>query len=226
MIPSRRRWLILIPLILVVAFFAFDLHHAIDLKTIKSQQAEFLAFRTQHPVATLSAFLLAYIAVGMLPLPGAVIVTVLAGALFGVAGGWLVAAVMGSIGAALGFALSRYLLRDWLRERYAQQIARVNEGLERDGPLYLFTLRLLPVLPFFLVNLSFGLSPMRLRTFFVITQIGMAPGALVFTNAGSELSSLRSLNDVFSPELLASFAALALFPWAARAIVGRLRSSP
>ena len=222
---KQRALLLALAAAAIVAFFMLDLQHALSFTTIKARQAEFIAFREQHPVWAVLGFLLAYALSGTLPLPGAAIITVLAGALFGVVGGLLVASVTGAIGATIGFALSRYLLRGWLSRRYATQVRRIDEGLARDGTLYLFTLRLLPVLPFFLINLSFGVSAMRLRSFWLISQLGMAPGALVFANAGSQLSQLDNLHGILSPALLGSFALLALFPWIARALLRLVRTN-
>jgi len=219
----KRALMLALAIAAVAAFFALDLHHVLSFATIKARQAEFVAFGEHHPALTVLGFLLAYALSGTLPLPGAVIITVLAGALFGTGGGFLVASATGAIGATFGFALSRYWLRGWLSRRYATQVRRIDEGLARDGALYLFTLRLLPVLPFFLINLSFGVSAMRMRSFWLISQLGMAPGAFVFANAGSQLSRLDSLHGVLSPALLGSFALLALFPWIARALVRMVR---
>lgn len=221
---SARRWLLLIAAAgLIALFLGSDLPRLLSFETVKAHQAEALAWRHAHPAATVLGFVLAYAVVGTLPIPGAVLVTVMAGALFGVLGGVLIASVLGSLGAGLGFLVARFLLRDRLHRRYAAAAERVDAGLRRDGPFYLFTLRLLPVLPFFLINFSFGLSTMRLRQFYWISQLGMVPSALVFANAGRELATLDSLHGVLSPGLLASFALIAAFPWLARAAVGALQ---
>ena len=221
---SLSRWLLLVALAaIVVAFFAFDLHQALSFESVKARQAELLAYREAHPVVTVLGFLLGYTLMGVLPVPGAAIFTVLAGALFGLAGGFLVASFTAALGSLTGFAVARYVLREPLSRRFARQARMIDDGLQRDGTLYLFTLRLLPVLPFFLVNLCFGMSGMRMRSFYMVSQIGMAPGALVFANAGRELSRLDSLDGILSPSLLASFALLATFPWIARALNRAIR---
>ncbi|WP_428310256.1 TVP38/TMEM64 family protein [Hydrocarboniphaga sp.] len=219
-----RRWWLLLPLAALIAlYFAFDLNHVLTLEAIQQQQANLIAFRERHLLLSIGAFLAAYITVGILPLPSAALFTVLAGALFGVVGGFLVAAFTSVIGACCGFLVSRYLLRGPLSRRFAPQSKTIDDGIARDGLLYLATVRLVPVLPFSLVNIAFGLSAMPLRSFYWVSQLGMAPGALLFANAGRELSQLHNLHDLLSPGVIASLVLVAALPWLARALVGFLR---
>lgn len=219
-----KRWLLLLPLaVLIALYFSLDLKAVLTLEALKAQQASLLAFRGQHLLLTIAAFLAAYIAAGILPLPSAALLAVLAGALFGVIGGFLLVTFTSSVGACSGFLVSRYLLRGPLSRRFAPQSRTIDEGIARDGLLYLATVRLVPVLPFSLINVAFGLSSMRLRSFYVVSQLGMAPGALLFANAGRELSQLENLHDLLSPGVIASLVLVAALPWLARALAGSLR---
>ncbi|MDB5967780.1 MAG: pyridine nucleotide-disulfide oxidoreductase [Hydrocarboniphaga sp.] len=224
-----RRWLLLLPLaVLIALYFSLDLKHLLTLEAIKAQQLNLVAFRNERPLLTIAGFLAAYIAVGVLPLPSAALLAVLSGALFGLFGGFLVVTFTSAIGACTGFLISRYLLRGPLSRRFASQARTIDEGIARDGLLYLASVRLVPVLPFSLINVAFGLSSMPLRSFYWVSQLGMAPGAVLFANAGRELSQLENLHDLLSPGVIASLVLVAALPWLARALVGTLRrrSSP
>lgn len=224
-----RRWLLLLLLVPALAlYFSLDLRQVLTLDALKAQQASLVAFRVEHPLLTIAGFLAAYVAVGVLPLPSAALLAVLGGALFGLVGGFLVVTFTSVLGACAGFLVSRYLLRGPLSRRFGRHAAMIDAGIARDGSLYLLSVRLVPVLPFFLINISFGLSAMPLRRFYVISQLGMAPGALLFANAGRELSHLENLHDLLSPGVIASLLLIAALPWLARALAGSLRrrSSP
>ncbi|TGN39093.1 pyridine nucleotide-disulfide oxidoreductase, partial [Paracoccus liaowanqingii] len=182
-------------------------------EALRAQLAGIGDLRRDHPLAVALGFCLAYVAVTALSLPVAVWLTLAGGALFGFWQGLAIVSVASALGATLAFLAARYLLRDWVRAR----VQAVEAGLRRDGAFYLFSLRLIPVVPFFAVNLLMGLGPMRVRTFYAVSQLGMLPATAVYVNAGTQLAALDSLSDIASPALLASFAALALFPWIARA---------
>jgi uncharacterized membrane protein YdjX (TVP38/TMEM64 family) len=219
-----KRWLLLLPLAALIAlYFALDLNHVLTLEAIKQQQANLIAFREQHLLLSIGAFLAGYIVVGILPLPSAALFAVLGGALFGLGWGFLVVTFTSTIGACCGFLVSRYLLRAPLSRRFAQQSQTIDDGIARDGLLYLATVRLVPVLPFSLINIAFGLSAMPLRSYYIVSQLGMAPGALLFANAGRELSKLQNLHDLLSPGVIASLVLVAALPWLARALAGFLR---
>jgi uncharacterized membrane protein YdjX (TVP38/TMEM64 family) len=219
-----RRWLFLLLLVPIVAlYFSLDLKDVLTLDAIKAQQANLLAFRHDHPLATIAAFLVAYIVVGTVPLPSAALFAVLGGALFGLVGGFVVVTFTSTIGACAGFLISRYLLRAPLSRRFASQSKTIDEGIARDGLLYLATVRLVPVLPFSLINVAFGLSAMPLRSYYWVSQLAMAPGAILFANAGRELSKLQNLHDLLSPGVIASLLLIAALPWFARALVAALR---
>ncbi|MGB4336611.1 MAG: FAD-dependent oxidoreductase [Chromatiaceae bacterium] len=204
---------------LVVAFFAFDLGRFLTLDALKSGQATFAAGYDASPWWVAGAYLLLYVAVTALSLPGAAVMTLAGGALFGLWVGTLLVSFASSIGATLAFLVSRWLLRDWVQGRYGERLAAVNAGMAKDGAFYLFTLRLVPVLPFFVINLLMGLTPIKTRTFYGVSQVGMLAGTLVYVNAGTQLAQLDSLSGILSPGLVASFALLGVFPWLAKRLV-------
>jgi pyruvate/2-oxoglutarate dehydrogenase complex dihydrolipoamide dehydrogenase (E3) component/uncharacterized membrane protein YdjX (TVP38/TMEM64 family) len=207
----------------VAAFFAFGLHHALTLEALKARQAELAALLETRPALLIGGFFLLYVAVTALSLPGAAAMTLAAGAIFGLVTGTIIVSFASTIGASLAFLSSRYLLRDWVRARFGSKAAAIDRGIARDGPFYLLTLRLIPVFPFFLVNLAMGLTAMRLMTYALVSQAGMLPGTIVYVNAGTQLARIESGMDVLSPALLASLVALGLFPLAAKWAVGRWR---
>ncbi|MEJ2696489.1 MAG: TVP38/TMEM64 family protein [Candidatus Sulfobium sp.] len=166
----------------------------------------------------------AYILVTSLSLPGAAALTIAGGALFGLWTGTIVVSFASSIGATLACFAARFVLRDWVQSRFGEKLKRVNEGIEREGAFYLFTLRLVPVFPFWLINLVMGLTRMPLRRFYWVSQLGMIPGTIVYVNAGKELGQIESLSGIFSPGLIISFALLGIFPIAAKKTVALLRS--
>lgn len=210
--------LILAGLILaaITAFFTFDLNQYLRLEYLQSQQDAFAAFYAEHPLATLTAFFVLYVAVTGLSLPGAAIMTLAAGALFGLVTGTILVSFASSLGATLALLASRFLLRDSVQRRFGNYLTRINEGIRKDGAFYLFGLRLVPAFPFFAINLVMGLTPMRTFTFYWVSQVGMLAGTVVYVNAGTQLAAIDSLGGLMSPALLASFAALGLFPIVAR----------
>ncbi|SET82859.1 FAD-dependent oxidoreductase [Paracoccus homiensis] len=192
----------------------------IDLSTLREKVAEIGEFQQRNPLMVGLLFALAYIAVTALSLPIAVWLTLASGALFGFGTGLLIVSFSSAIGATLAFLAARYLLRDWVRARLGARAKGIEAGLARDGAFYLFSLRLIPVVPFFAVNLLMGLTPLRAWTFYWVSQLGMLAGTAVYVNAGTQLAALDSLSGIVSPRLLASFALLAVFPWLARAVLG------
>lgn len=210
----------------IAAFVLLDLGQYLSLAGLKGRQAEFAALREAYPWQVAGGFFLAYVAVTALSLPGAAIMTLAAGALFGVALGTLIVSFASTIGATGAFLAARYLLRDVVQARFGERLRPINEGVARDGAFYLFSLRLVPVFPFFLVNLLMGLTPIRTGLFAIVSQIGMLLGTIVYVNAGTQLAQIDSLAAVASPGLLASFAALGVLPWLGRwlmAVIKRRR---
>ncbi|MBB3059911.1 TVP38/TMEM64 family protein [Microbulbifer rhizosphaerae] len=205
------------------AFFLFDLHQMLTLEGLKSGMDDFAALRTAHPLALAAAFFAVYVLVTALSLPGAAVLTLAAGALFGFLWGSLIVSFASSLGALLAFLTSRYLLRDRIQTRFGERLQAVNRGVEEDGIFYLFTLRLVPLFPFFLINLLMGLTPIRATTFYWVSQLGMLAGTLVYVNAGTQLAQLQSLSGILSPALLLSFGLLGLFPLLAKKLLGLIQ---
>ena len=210
--------------LLVVAFFALDLNHYLTLDGMKASLGQFDAQRAASPVAVGLAFFAVYVVATALSLPGAVILTLGAGALFGLGLGTLIVSFASSIGATLAFLASRHVLRDAIQRRFGDRLKAINDGMAKDGPLYLFTLRLIPVFPFFLVNLLMGLTPIRTLSYYWVSQLGMLAGTLVYVNAGTQLAQINSLSGILSPGLLLSFALLGVFPVLAKKFLGFLQS--
>ncbi|PIX01039.1 MAG: TVP38/TMEM64 family protein, partial [Hydrogenophilales bacterium CG_4_8_14_3_um_filter_62_83] len=177
----------------IVAFFALDLGRFLTLDALKSSQASFAAWYDAAPLVVIGAYFLVYVAVTALSLPGAAVMTLAGGALFGLGIGTLVVSFASSLGATLAFLVSRFLLRDWVQRRFGDRFAAVNAGMAKDGAFYLFTLRLVPLFPFFVINLVMGLTPIKVRTFYWVSQVGMLAGTLVYVNAGTQLARLDSL---------------------------------
>jgi len=209
----------------IAAYFVFDLGQYLSLENFKASQAEIVAAKDANLALYIAGFFLLYVAVTGLSIPGAAIMSLVAGALFGVVVGTLIVSFASTMGATLAFLSSRYLLRDWVQGKFGERLRAVDDGLEKDGAFYLFTLRLIPVFPFFVINLLMGLTRIKTPTFFWVSQLGMLPATIVFVNAGTQISRIESTAGLLSPTLIASFVALAFFPWAAKAIVAIVKRS-
>lgn len=210
--------------LLIAAYFTLDLDRYLTLEALKQAQAGFASLQQRSPSAFAAGYMLVYIAVTALSLPGATVMTLAGGALFGLIGGTVLVSFASSIGATLAFLAARYVFRDGVQRRFGHRLGAVNNGMERDGAFYLFTLRLVPVFPFFIINLLMGLTTMRAVTFYWVSQVGMLAGTVVYVNAGTQLARIDSLSGILSPALLASFAVLGVFPLAARRIARLLQS--
>jgi pyruvate/2-oxoglutarate dehydrogenase complex dihydrolipoamide dehydrogenase (E3) component/uncharacterized membrane protein YdjX (TVP38/TMEM64 family) len=204
---------------LVVAIVVFDLHRFLSLDFLQQRQQALAALYAERPWTVLGGYLAVYVLVTALSIPGAVVLTLAAGALFGTALGTLVVSFASSLGALLAFLAARYLLRDSVRRRFGPRLRDIDQGLARDGALYLFSLRMVPLVPFFIINLAMGLTGIRAWTFYWVSQLGMLAGTAVYVNAGTQLARLDGLKGILSPGLIASFVLLAAFPWLARAAV-------
>ena len=203
----------------VVAFFALDLRQYFSLEFFQSRRAAIDAYHSAHPAGTAAVFFAIYVVVTGLSLPGAAIMTLVAGALFGLAWGTVIVSFASTIGATLAFLASRYLLRDWVQGRFGDKLKTINHGVEREGAFYLFALRLVPAFPFFLINLVMGLTPMKTRTFFWVSQLGMLAGTVVYVYAGTQLGQFR-----LSVGLVGAFALLGLFPIVAKKVLDALKA--
>lgn len=204
----------------LTTWIALDLGQYLTLETLKAQKDAIDAFYHANPLLVLAAFFAIYVILTALSVPGAAIMTLAAGAIFGLATGTVLVSFASSIGATLAFLASRYLFRDAVQARFGARLRPVNEGMARDGAFYLFSLRLVPVFPFFMVNLVMGLTPIRTWTYYWVSQVGMLLATIVFVNAGTQLAQVETLADIVSPGLLASFAALGLIPWVGKWIMG------
>jgi len=209
--------------LMVAAFFYLDLGQYLNMETLKARQAEVDAFYRENPATTIAVYFLVYVVMAALSLPGAVWITLAGGAIFGLWTGTLIVSFASSIGATLAFLVARFLLHDWVQDRFGRRLRAVNEGIERDGAFYLFTLRMVPLFPFWVINLVMALTPIRTWVFYVVSQVGMLAGTAVYVNAGSQLARIRSLDGILSPSLLASLTLLGVFPLAARKVVELLR---
>jgi pyruvate/2-oxoglutarate dehydrogenase complex dihydrolipoamide dehydrogenase (E3) component/uncharacterized membrane protein YdjX (TVP38/TMEM64 family) len=206
-------------LALVTVFFLFDFDRFLTLAYLKSQQHAFHAYYQAHRLWTLLAYFLVYVLVTALSLPGAAVMTLAGGALFGFWPSLVVVSFASTLGATLAMLVARFMLRDWVQGRFGDKLKTINAGIEKEGALYLFSLRLVPLFPFFLINLAMGLTPLRTATFYWVSQLGMLPGTAVYVNAGTQLGHLESAAGILSPALLLSFALLGLFPLMARKLL-------
>lgn len=220
----RKSLLLGLILLLLASFFAFDLGQYLTLASLKAQQSALQAQVAADPWLAAGAFFTVYVAVTGLSLPGASLMTLVAGALFGLWQGLLIVSFASTLGALLSMFSSRFLLQDWVQQRFGQRLAGIEAGLARDGAFYLFALRLVPVFPFFLINLAMGLTKLPARTFWWVSQLGMLPGTLVYVNAGRELGQLDSIGGILSPGLLGAFVLLGVFPLLARKLLDRLQA--
>jgi uncharacterized membrane protein YdjX (TVP38/TMEM64 family) len=222
---TRRRLLVATALIALIAlFFAFDLGQYFRLDFFKSKQAVIDDYRRVHPLVAGGVFFVAYIAITSVSVPGAAVMNLVGGAVFGVFWGTLLASFAASLGATAAFLSSRFLFREALRRRFGERLRAIDAGLEREGAFYLFGLRLLPVFPYVLVNLLMGLTPIRTRVFYAVSQLGMLPATLVYANAGTQIATIGSLAEVLSPGLIGSLVLLGIFPLIARYAVGVARA--
>jgi uncharacterized membrane protein YdjX (TVP38/TMEM64 family) len=207
----------------IFSFFYYDLYQYLTLDYLKSKQNDLMTMIDHNYYHSIFIFMTIYIGATALSLPGAAILTLAAGALFGLLEGTILVSFASTIGATLAFLTSRFLLRDWVQAKFRDKLKTINQGIKEEGSFYLFTLRLVPVVPFFIINLVMGLTKIRTLTFFFVSQIGMLAGTLVYVNAGTQLSQIDSLSGILSPKLLLSFVVLGIFPLAAKKIIALFR---
>ncbi|MDM8542362.1 FAD-dependent oxidoreductase [Desulfococcaceae bacterium HSG9] len=201
---------------LAILFFAYDLKQYLTIDYLKAQQLAFANYYARHTGFTITAYMFIYIIVTALSLPGATVMTLAGGALFGLWLGLLLISFASTVGATLAFLVARFLLRDFVQRKFGDKLTAINAGIEKEGAFYLFTLRLIPIFPFFIINLVMGLTPIRTVTYYIVSQIGMLAGTFVYVNAGTQLGKIDSLKGILSPGLLFSFALLGIFPIAAK----------
>ena len=211
------RWIALVVVVsLIGAFFQYDLGNYLTLENIKSEQEALRGLVDTNPAEFIAGYFFIYVAVTALSIPGAAVMTLVAGALFGLWWGLLIVSFASTIGATLAMVIARWLFKQEVENRFKNQISTINKGIEKDGAFYLFTLRLVPAFPFFAINLAMALTSMNVITFFLVSQVGMLAGTFVFVNAGTELAQVKNLSDVLSAGLLMSFVLLGVFPLLAK----------
>ena len=208
----------------IVAFRYFDLGQYLTLDYIKGSQEKFQALYLSQRFLVIATYMGIYIAVTALSLPGAAVLTLAGGGLFGLVVGTVVVSFASTIGATLACLVARFLLREWVQNKFGGKLKTINEGIEKEGAFYLFSLRLVPIFPFFVINLLMGLTRMRLLTFFWVSQIGMLAGTVVYVNAGKELAKIDSLSGILSPGVLVSFVVLGLFPISVKKLLSLYKS--
>ena len=199
-------------LILVLVFKFFGLGDYLTLDFLKQKQAALLSMYESRPLLILSLYCITYIGVTALSLPGAAVMTLAGGGLFGLVTGTVAVSFSSTIGATLACIVARYLLRDWVQKKFGDKLVKINQGMSKEGGFYLFSLRLVPLFPFFVINLVMGLTSIRLMTYYWVSQLGMLPATIVYVNAGKELAKIDSLAGILSPSLIVSFALLGLLP--------------
>ncbi|MDD1625881.1 MAG: dihydrolipoyl dehydrogenase [Methylococcaceae bacterium] len=219
-----RGLLLLVIGTLLAAFFIFDLQQYLTLDALKSKQVAIESYRITNPRLTIVIYGLVYIAVTGLSLPGATVLTLAGGAVFGLFWGTVIVSFASTIGATLAFLAARFLFRDAVKSRFGARWREIDEGVNREGAFYLFTLRLIPLFPFFIINLAMGLTALSTRTFYWVSQVGMLAGTIVYVNAGTQLAKIESLSGILSPALLGSFILLGLFPLLAQKMVQALKN--
>ena len=221
----RPRQIVLLLLLALVigAFVALDFGRFLSFEQLKASQASFAQLHAEQPFTVAAVYFLVYVLATALSIPGAVVITLAGGAIFGLWQGLLIVSFASTVGATLAFLASRFLLRDWVEARFGQRLADIHLGVGREGGFYLFTLRLIPVVPFFLINLLMGLTRMKVWTYYWVSQIGMLAGTAVYVNAGTQLAQLDSVKGILSPALLGSFVLLGIFPLIARRIVAAVQ---
>ncbi|HIG79307.1 MAG TPA: pyridine nucleotide-disulfide oxidoreductase [Cycloclasticus sp.] len=223
MLKSKKLWLLCTLVIVVVGFYSFGFHEYLNLTALKDKSAEFITYYNANPWQVSAWFFVIYIVSTAVSIPGASILTLAGGAVFGLWWGVVLVSFASTIGASLAFLLSRYVLRDTVQGKFSDKLADINSGIKKEGAFYLFTLRLIVVFPFWLINLLMGLTPIKLRTYFWVSQLGMFPATILFVNAGTQLASIEQVSDILSPAVAVSFALLGLFPLFAKALPGIIR---
>ncbi|MFT6195226.1 MAG: pyruvate/2-oxoglutarate dehydrogenase complex dihydrolipoamide dehydrogenase (E3) component [Cognaticolwellia sp.] len=219
----KKVLLLVIAISLMALFFHYDLNQLLTLEGLKGSMDQFGEWREQSPILIIGGFFALYVLVAALSLPGAAILTLAAGALFGLVEGFIIVSFASSIGALLAFLVSRYLLRESIKKKFPERLKAIDEGVQREGAFYLFTLRLVPVFPFFLVNLLMGVTGIKAWTFYWVSQLGMLAGTVVYVNAGTQLADIESLSGILSPKLIFSFVLLGLLPLIGKAIVNKIK---
>ncbi|TNG00831.1 MAG: pyridine nucleotide-disulfide oxidoreductase, partial [Gammaproteobacteria bacterium] len=221
---KRKLITLFLILTLIGAFFIFDLGQYLNLEYLKSRQAELDAWYQDNPALLIAGYFIVYVIVTGLSLPGAAVMTLIGGGIFGLLAGVIIISFASTIGATLAFLVSRYLLRDAVQNRFSDKLKAINQGIEKDGAFYLFALRLVPAFPFFVINLVMGLTPIRTWTYYWVSQTGMLAGTIVYVYAGTQLAQIESLSGILSPGLILAFTLLGIFPLLARKFLDAIKA--
>ena len=222
---ANKIFLILIIIALIAGFFIFDIGQYVNLEFLKARQADIENYYVEHPLNTILIFFFTYVLFTGLSLPAASILTLTGGAIFGLLVGIILVSFASTLGATFAFLASRFLFKDFVQQRFRDKLEVINQGIVKDGAFYLFTMRLVPVFPFFIVNIVMGLTPIRTLTYAMVSQIGMLAPTIVFVNAGTQLAKINEVSDILSFPLIASFVLLGIFPLIAKKTVDFFRSS-
>ena len=220
---TKKLMIVAAVVIAMAAYFFLDLGRYLSLAYLQQQLDIIHSFYAENRLLSWLIFLVVYVVVTALSIPGAAVMTLAGGAIFGFVTGLVLVSFASAIGATLAFLVARYLLREWVQQRFGDRLKTINQGIEKDGAFYLFTLRLVPVFPFFLINLVMALTPLKTWTFYWVSQVGMLAGTAVYINAGTQVAQLQSAGDILSPRLIGAFVLLGLFPWIARALLSPLQ---
>ena len=216
---NAKVWIAVAAVLLIAAFFYFELGQFLSLDYLKQKHQTILEFYSQNHLLTIIGYFCLYVAVAALSLPGAAILTLAAGAIFGFLTGLIVVSFASTLGATLAFLISRFLFRDAVQNKFGEHLETLNNGIKEEGAFYLFTLRLIPAIPFFIVNLLTGLTPIKTSVYAIVSQLGMLPGTAVFVNAGNQLSKINAVGDILSPQLITAFVMLGVFPILAKKLI-------
>ncbi len=220
----KKTGLFALVIALIASYFIFDLGQYLSLDYFEAQRNQIIAYTASHPLKAAALYFAVYVLVTGLSLPGAAVMTLIGGAIFGLFEGTLLVSFASTLGATTAFIVSRLLLRDWVQNEFKDSLRSINQGVEREGAFYLFGLRLVPLFPFFVINLVMGLTPLKTRTFFWVSQLGMLPGTIVYVNAGTQLGQIESTSGILSPGLIGSFALLGIFPFFAKRLMEFIKS--
>ncbi|TXY08332.1 TVP38/TMEM64 family protein [Vibrio mimicus] len=219
----NRKLIIALILIAIAALLVTQFSQYLTLEVAKARQAELASYIDAHLLQAALIYFVVYVLLTAFSIPGATVVTLLGAALFGFWLSLLLASFASTIGATLAFLSSRFLLRDWVQSKFAEKLLTINQGVERDGAFYLLSLRLIPVFPFFLINLVMGLTPISTWRYYWVSQLGMLPGTAVYLNAGTQLAEISSLGEIISLPVLASFVLLGVFPIIVKWLMGKFQ---
>ncbi|WP_428772819.1 TVP38/TMEM64 family protein [Vibrio sp.] len=222
----NKKLIVAVGLLFVIIIAGSQFGDYLTLENAKNQQQALSQYIEQHFLLAATLYFFSYIVIAALSIPGAGVTSLLGAALFGFWPSLVLVSFASTIGATLAFLSSRFLLKDWVQSKFGSKLAVVNQGIKRDGTFYLFTLRLIPVFPFFLINLLMGLTPITALRFYLVSQIGMLPVTVVFLNAGAQLAQIDSLSGILSPGVIASLALVGLFPLIAKWLLRKFKSLP